>query len=177
MPNILLIAGAGRNTGKTMLACEIIRHLSETTNVIGIKISPHFHPVENEQKIIMKEKRFCIIEEILNTNKDSSRMLQAGAKKVFYIQAKQENLQEAFNTISAKLRNYPVVCESGGLHKYIKPGLFLFVKGEEIPENKKAILTYNPIIVNFYKAISDIDVKNISFINNRICFTAKIKSS
>jgi len=176
-PNILLIAGTGRNAGKTMLACEIIRHLSKTADVIGVKISSHFHPVESGQKIVANPAYYHIIEETLHTSKDSSRMLQAGAKKVFYIQAKQDNLEEAFNTISAELSCCPVICESGGLHRYIKPGLFLFVRGEEIPENKKAMSDYDPVIVSFNNSIANVDVGDIYFYNNRICYTSQTKSS
>ena len=96
-PNILLIAGTGRNVGKTLLACEIIEHLSKTAILIGVKISHHFHPVEEGQKVIANTQDYLIIEESFITNKDSSRMKQAGADKVFYIQARQENLMDAFD--------------------------------------------------------------------------------
>ena len=40
--NFLLVAGNGRNVGKTFLACEIIKQLSQKNEVTGVKISPHF---------------------------------------------------------------------------------------------------------------------------------------
>ncbi len=50
MPNILLIAGTGRNVGKTLLACEIIQQLSKTMAVTAIKTSSHEHPLSPANK-------------------------------------------------------------------------------------------------------------------------------
>ncbi len=167
--NILLIAGNGQNVGKTLLACDIIRHLSQTNKVIGIKIAHHFYPIENGEKVVFNSAYYQIIEEVLTSNKDSSRMKQAGAKKVFYIQAKQEYLLEAISTLSSEIEHCAVVCESGGLHHYIKPSLFLFVKGTETPNEKKSVLNFNPIIVTYTNGVTDINVADIQFSNN--CFT------
>jgi len=43
-PNILLVSGNGRNSGKTTLACKIIERFSKDHEITGLKISPHFHP-------------------------------------------------------------------------------------------------------------------------------------
>ena len=174
-PNILLIAGTGRNVGKTLLACEIIEHLSKTAMPIGVKISHHFHPVEKGQKVIANTQDYLIIEESIITNKDSSRMKQAGANKVFYIQAMQENLMDAFDIISVEIANKPVICESGGLHSYIKPGLFFLVRGDEIPEMKRSVLQFNSIIASYNNGIANVDVSDIQFQNK--CFTYNLKSN
>ena len=147
--NLILIAGAGRNVGKTWLACKIIEHISKATAVIAIKISSHLHEIEEGQKIIANTAHYQIIEECLNSTKDSSRMRKAGAKRVFYIQTKQENLEEAFDIILNELTNYALICESGGLHEIVQPGLFFYVYRNEIPDNKNQILKHNPMMVNF----------------------------
>lgn len=174
MPNLLLIAGTGRNVGKTLFACEVIKHLKKTSKIIGIKISHHFHPIEEGQIIVEKNEKFSIIQESLLTEKDSSRMKQAGADKVFYIQSGQENLLEAFNTISPELHDCAVVCESGGLHEYIKPGLFFLIKGDDIPENKKHALGYNPFIVSYINNTASFDVSVIQFKENLFTISSKL---
>lgn len=123
--NLILIAGDGRNVGKTTLACKIIKKLSAEHKVAGIKISPHFHKQDKKSEILIKNERFTIVKETLLNSKDSSLLLQAGAQQVFFIMCKQEHLQEAFSQLTSQLNNGPVVCESGGLHEIIKPGLFL----------------------------------------------------
>lgn len=165
--NILLIAGTGRNVGKTMLACNIISHLSKKINVTGIKISNHFHPVEPGQKIILKTQNYTIFEEMLISKKDSSRMKQAGAKKVFCIQSKHKFLLEAFDSISTEISGNPVVCESGGLNHFIKPGIFLFVKGKDFPVNKTEWLNYNPVIVTFKNNKPSLNPEKVQFRNTR----------
>ncbi|WP_423128219.1 hypothetical protein [Gaoshiqia sp. Z1-71] len=172
-PNILLIAGAGRNVGKTMLACEIISHLSMSADVTAIKISSHFHPVEDGQKVIANTKNYHIIEENLHTEKDSSRMLRAGAKKAFYIQAKENNLQDAWDILSAEITDCPVVCESGALHKLIKPGLFFFVCGNKVPENKQQIFAYHPVTVSFNHRVQTLEASQVHFQDNQFYYVPK----
>lgn len=131
-PNLLIIAGAGRNCGKTTIACQIIKKLSQTHSVVGVKISPHFHKLNDNDKIIYENENYTVVEEINNTSKDSSLLLQSGAKQSFYIQAYDTAVAEAFAIVSERIDSKSlIVCESGGLGKYITPGLLLFVEGTE----------------------------------------------
>jgi hypothetical protein len=126
--NLLMIAGTGRNVGKTMLACKLIGQFSHQ-DVVGIKVSPHFHQQAEGQKILVQRPDFMIIEETsASTSKDSSRMLQAGASKVYYIQTHDRIIGEPFRIILSMLpENQPVICESGALLAYAKPALFFLV--------------------------------------------------
>lgn len=131
-PNILLVMGNGRNVGKTVSACSIIKNLSGAHQTIGVKISPHFHELESNLNYLHKSKELVIAEEQHITQKDSSRMLQAGAEKVFYVQAKNENLKNAFDMIlKSVLPEQPLVVESGGLYDILEPGLLFFISGEK----------------------------------------------
>jgi hypothetical protein len=166
MPNLLLIAGNGRNVGKTYFACTIIKQLALVSEVIGIKISSHRHPVKKED-ILLENERFCIVEEKQNSTKDSSLFLQAGAKRVLFIMAAQPHLEEAFLKIKPGLQSHAIVCESGGLHEIVSPGLFFFVnsKGKEII--KKQHLNYAPhLVINNGKEF-DFDIRNIQFVNKQ----------
>jgi hypothetical protein len=166
MPNILLVAGNGRNVGKTHLACGIIRQLSQKEGVVGVKISAHFHPVDKGKVIVQKED-FKIIEEDQITQKDSSLLLQAGAKKVYFVMANQPNLDQAFLYLNEILPKTAIVCESGGLHEYINPGLFLFVKRKGDRNIKKHLLKYHPVIVENDGVNFNLNISNIKFSNNR----------
>ncbi len=128
-PNILLIAGDGRNVGKTTLACKIINKFSWENEIIGIKIASHFHALKETDKILIKNDRFTLSEEQnVDSNKDSSLMLQSGARRVFYLQVQDEQIGEAFENVMKLTGDNPVVCESGELGTIIKPGVFLFVR-------------------------------------------------
>jgi hypothetical protein len=139
MENLLLVAGTGRNSGKTTMVCRIIRQF-HNLGIIAVKISPHFHEPSKGLGLISENKEYNIYEETDQaTSKDTSRMLKCGAEKVFLGQTAEEYLLEAFSEIIKKIpENRPVVCESPALFKYIDPGVFIImIAGNEL--NKKNI--------------------------------------
>lgn len=165
-PNFLLIAGNGRNVGKTYLTCKIIQHLAKTNEVIGVKVSSHFHPIENN-KVIVENKAFVIIEETQESQKDSSLMKQAGAQKVYFIMAPQESLEQAFLYLEQLLPEKAIVCESGGLHEIINPGVFLFVNTKEKEIVKPHHLKFSPIVIVNDGVNFDFDITHLNYKNNQ----------
>lgn len=165
-PNFLLVAGNGRNVGKTYFTCQIIQYLKQTNEVIGIKISSHFHPI-GKNKVIVQKKDFIIIEEKQISRKDSSLMKQAGAQKVYFIMSGQENLERAFSYLEELLPEKAIVCESGGLHDIINPGVFLYVniKGKEIV--KQNHLNFLPQLILNDGENFDFDITRLEFKNNQ----------
>ena len=171
MPNFLNISGEGRNVGKTILACNIIAKFSRDYPVIGLKLTPHVHQDVGNAKALITDKDLVLYEETDDyTRKDSSRMLAAGATKAYLIQVTEEKLKtglEAFFNLAG--RNSLVVCESGRLHKIIKPGVSLFLrhlscqtgdKGKEIADSVHAR------VVNFSINSFDLNLDSISIENN-----------
>ncbi len=127
LPNILLIAGTGKKVGKTTLGCNILSSHTDK-GIIAVKISPHFHSMPTDRVYIIKNNRYHISEENKKTGKDSSKFLQAGAKKVYYIQGKDDSLATAFEEVLGLNDSTSLyLVESGGLAGYIKPGLFIAV--------------------------------------------------
>lgn len=148
IPNLLIIAGTGRNVGKTMLVCELIRQTAIKHSVVALKISPHLHKQAPGQHFIVQNTDFVIIEETNpDTGKDSSRMLKAGADKVFYVQTIDRDIQKPFSILLEMIpKHLPIICESGALLEYVRPGLFLLVKSPVGQSTKKDLehLTYQP---------------------------------
>ncbi|HVN59564.1 MAG TPA: hypothetical protein VMT63_14795 [Bacteroidales bacterium] len=134
IPNLLIVGGDGRNSGKTAMICRIIAQLKDE-RIIPVKISPHFHEPSRGLVEITSEEGYRIFEETsLWSAKDTSRMLQAGAQKVYYIQSSEEALAMAFGKLGELLpADSAVVCESPALIKYIEPGLFILMKGSDRP--------------------------------------------
>ena len=148
--NLLLISGTSQNTGKTTLACEIIKAWNDKNYIVALKISPHFHTILPNDKIISDSCKFIVIEEIFTeSGKDSARMLQAGAQKSYFIMSKDENVKDAFDFIVNILPSESMmVCESGGLAKYINSGLsLLLTRNHQTPKtasrNQKADMKIN----------------------------------
>jgi len=145
--NLLLIAGTGRNTGKTTLACSIINKFSSDVQIAGLKISPHFHGGTKSLKEIVANENFNIYQETsLTSGKDSSLMLKAGATKVYYIEVLDEHLKTAFDEfLKIPQPKTPIVCESPALINYVKPAVFFIVDNENNKKKKEEIFQQKAI--------------------------------
>ncbi|WP_163708072.1 P-loop NTPase family protein [Mangrovibacterium lignilyticum] len=142
--NILLIAGSGQNSGKTTFICRLLESLSDY-RPITVKISRHFYEPTPGLKALVDEENYQLFEETnLETRKDSSRYLQHGATRSFYIQARDQQLQLAFMALLPYLEaEQPILIESAAMHHIIDAGLFILIireDGEQKPSteiNKK----------------------------------------
>jgi hypothetical protein len=135
---MVLVAGTGRNTGKTSLVCELIRHFSSANELVGIKISSHIHQKSHGNKLLYYSDHFIIYEETnAESEKDSSKMLKAGAHKVYYIESAERYISEALKIILSDIRFKPVICESGALRNFVSPGIFIFLEDRLISGNNK----------------------------------------
>ncbi len=137
-PNLLIVAGTGRNVGKTTLVAKIIQELGRDAKfciptVVALKITPHFH--SHQCEVLHKDEHFCIaLEKNAHTEKDTSKMLRAGAEKVYFVQAPDAALPAALALLLPLLpKDSPIVCESAVLRDFLQPGLFVVLtrKGEE----------------------------------------------
>jgi hypothetical protein len=162
LPQMLLIAGTGRNTGKTSFVCSAIKKFCESNSIVAVKISPHFHENSPQVKILFNEDEVYIQEELnTDTGKDSSLMLAAGAKKSFYIVAADEYLEFAFNKfLTVVPENVCIICESGGLRKYVVPGLFLIFSRSDIKSSKKGIELLKPL-ADMWINSNEIDINHL----------------
>ena len=133
MPQLLLIAGTGRNTGKTTLACKIIQKFSPVKTIIALKITPHFHKNIQSGEIIINENDLYIAQETdSTTGKDSSLMLKAGAQQSYFAMATDEHLGEVIQNIFKMIPSDALlVCESGGLRDWVAPGVFLMMNRKD----------------------------------------------
>lgn len=131
LPNLLLIAGIGTKSGKTSMACRIISQFSNL-NITAIKISPHFHETTPGLKILEEQKGFAIYEETDPVSmKDTSRMLQSGASKVYFAKVFDDRLLFVFNKVLELIpEGTPIICESPALRSFIEPGVFIIMSSE-----------------------------------------------
>lgn len=138
-PNILLVAGTNRNVGKTTFICKIIEAVAKVHEVTALKITPHFHELTDTLELIHESDNLVICKELSKKlPKDSSKMLAAGAKHVFYVQCTDEKLPEAFKILELFLPSSgPIVCESAALGNLIEPGLFVVMRHANDQANNK----------------------------------------
>lgn len=181
-PNMLLIGAAKSNSGKTTLATAIIERLKKRHSIIGVKITTiherdgKCHKGDASCGACCSFKGNFLIheEEGIEKNKDTTRLLQAGAQKVYWIRAHKLSLHEAIATLLENLRSENVdamvLCESNSLRNVLKPGLFLMVKRKDSSEFKPSAEEVKSLadrVVNFDGEGFDLDPDLIHIVNKK----------
>ena len=149
---VLIVGGTARNVGKTEFVCRLIEKISANNSVYALKVSAIFpdegiyhgdHTGEPEDQHLFEEMRH-------DTAKDTSRMLRAGAKRVFYLRCEDNCILEAFNRFRNQLpADTAIVCESNSLAEHVQPGLLIMVTKdkEQIKPRAKERLKHADLIV------------------------------
>lgn len=138
---LILIGGTGRNVGKTECVCKLISVTAAKCDVYGLKVSAIF-PDEgifhgNHDELMAPKRLFE--ETRRDTSKDTSRMLRAGAKKVFYLQSEDAFIEDGYEQFLDLIpRDSIIICESNSLSYHVKPGLHVIVSGIGIPIKPRA---------------------------------------
>ena len=139
LPHMLMIGSTGSNVGKTELACDLIRTFRHQGEMVGIKVTTIHErggecPRGGEGCGVCStlEENYCITEERnARADKDTSRLLAAGAQQVFWLRVLREHLEEG---LAALMKRIPpdtvIICESNSLRLVAEPGIFLVVRQE-----------------------------------------------
>ena len=182
-----MVGSAGRGSGKTKFVCSLIEKFSSKHNIIGIKVTP----VQKANGACPRggsgcgvcsslKGHFYITEESDNTaDKDTCRMLAAGAGKVFWLRVLRKYLEEGAAALLDVIGDDAVsVCESNSLRGIVEPDVFVMVKGCGAQSDKtsaKDVFRYADRIVIFDGDKFDIDVDEIELIDNR--WTSKMQAT
>lgn len=165
-PGTIIIAGTGRDSGKSSLAVYLISKFRDR-HITAIKYSPHPHPALSGMTYILGHEGFKVYEEHnTSTGKDTARMLGAGAVKVFLVIAAEAFVEEAFKALQGIIAaGSPVICESPALRHVAEPDLFVIMKHEnENHRNKKDIEALIPL-ADLVMTLNDINLKKADIID------------
>jgi molybdopterin-guanine dinucleotide biosynthesis protein A len=160
-PNFIILGATGRNTGKTEFACRLIERFSITHAVYGVKAIA----IKRDEGACPRGGTGCgvcsslssdfeIVEETTAGNiKDTQRMLEAGAKKVFMLKVFKDSLRKGVDALMEHLpESAMVVCESNTLRNVIEPGLFFVIKNmaeKTIKPSCAAVVQHASKIIEF----------------------------
>ena len=169
--NLLLIGGSRQNVGKTTLVIDLLKKYSSSNNIIAIKTSCHFHGILDTDIVVVNNKKYTIVKEtVTSTGKDSARMLEAGAKEVYFIQAKDKFIGEAYSFLSEIIgENGLIICETASLRKCLIPEIFIALvnnKNEDLDESKE-ILNKADFFIEDYLNNKNNVCSIIEIINNK----------
>lgn len=179
LDNMLMIGSAGANVGKTELACAILRKHSKNRKIVGIKVTA----VQEKNGQCPRggtgcgvcsslEGVFCITEEkSIDTDKDTSRLLAAGADSVFWLQVLKEHLLEGVTALLDMIGPDAVsICESNSLRQVVEPGLFLMAISHESrswKDSARKVKHYADRIVVSDGEKFDLDISLIELIGDK----------
>jgi len=181
--NMIMIGATGRNTGKTEMACRLIKKFISSYTVIALKVTTvkeddgECHGGDGRSgKYSSLNENYLLIEEVLNNpNKDTGKMLAAGAHKVYWLEVKKEYLTEGIETFLKLISNGPdkiIICESNSLRTVVKPGLFLInqnIRESAIKPSCQDVLSHQDYMIHFdsEKFVFDIDADDINYTDKR----------
>ncbi|MHC4158028.1 MAG: molybdenum cofactor guanylyltransferase [Planctomycetota bacterium] len=134
---MLLIGSTGPNVGKTELACDIIKRFTKDKKITAIKVTT----IKQKNGQCPRGGQGCGVCTSLEgdfditqetdpaSGKDTSRLLAAGAEKVFWLRVMKTSLKQALAVLLDVVGPDSVlVCESNSLRHVVEPGLFIMVK-------------------------------------------------
>ena len=160
-----MIVATARNSGKTELAVKIIKTFSKDYKISGWKVSTYydgdldFHGKHSDP---LKSAFSISKNSYSSSEKNTKRMLDAGASEVFWMRAKSENISDAIEELFVQTnKNNLIVCESNSLRNIVKPGIFIMInnKNDEVKETASSVLPLADIIFEFDENKVEFDEK------------------
>jgi hypothetical protein len=172
--NMLMIGATGRNSGKTELASLIISRFSKEHSIVGLKVSTYYEgdlAFHGKNEIPLSENFIILNDTNHQTDKNTARMLNSGAKSVYWLRTQDSFLSEASQQFIKQIGNdCLVVCESNSLRKTIKPGLFFMIQnnvGVPVKSTASDVIEYADNLIPFDGKSLDFDLTRIKIINNK----------
>jgi molybdopterin-guanine dinucleotide biosynthesis protein A len=139
---MIMIGATSRNADETELACSLIRRFAPQASVAAVKVTAireHAKgcPRGSEGHGVCSSLTgdFEITEETGGgEDKDTARLLRAGATRVFWLRCLHEALEPAATALLERIGSgQVVVCVSNSLRTLVEPDLFLMVRPASAP--------------------------------------------
>jgi len=117
-PHMLLLGSESKNAGRTVFACAVIERFARRHTIVAVKVTPEEH------------QGYTISEETEpGTEKDTQRLLQAGATRAYWLRTSPESLGEGIARLLSKIdKGALIVAESSRLRTAVAPAVFLMLR-------------------------------------------------
>ena len=116
-PIIIGIGGGHSGTGKTTIACEILKKV-EGWGAIKFTKTSFYSSITDDQEVLSAK------------GKDTGRLLEAGAEKALWVQSSGDELSETASMAVQMLSNLPgIVVEGNSMIEVLTPDIVVFVAG------------------------------------------------
>jgi len=179
LDRMLMIGSAESNLGKTELACTLLKKFSKNCDVTGIKVTT----IKDKEGQCPRGGEGCGVcsslegvyfiteEHNSSSDKDTARLLAAGASRVFWLRVLKEHLLEGMTALLDIIGPDAIsICESNSLREVVEPGLLLIVGNDDSKIWKSSafgVKKYADRIVNSDGTIYDFDPNRIKLIKSK----------
>ena len=136
-PRLLIVGSTGRNSGKTELSTRLVKRFGAEYRLIGLKVTT----IEEGKGPCPRGGEGCGVcgehpggwvlteEKNREKKKDTSRLLSAGAERVFWLKTEESCLEAGFKQFLEQIpSDIAVICESNRLRTVVWPGMFFLVR-------------------------------------------------
>jgi len=123
--HVLMVGAKEKDAGKTTLSERLLTHFTEMDPTIWAAKVTVFrdHDTEWGFKIWEEENR--------NRDKDTGRLLRAGASRVLWLKCDEAHLAQGIDELLKRLPAGPLLVESNSARKIFRPGVFLMVQPQK----------------------------------------------
>jgi molybdopterin-guanine dinucleotide biosynthesis protein len=177
--NMIIVAGTGRNIGKTTLVEMMIRELSKKYRITALKTSmlmPGEEYLHGRHRLAKPEEFFLKEEKDESVAKDSGRFLKAGAYRSFFLSMGENAADQAFRCFARKTDPEDLVIAESNVLPVIVKALVLIVINENDkvkPSAKKLIGMADMIVPAMSKESFERVVKKVAGILDSGSFYGK----
>jgi len=177
-PHMLLIGSSRRHIGKTHLGTSLIRRNCSYADIIGLKITTieektNSCPHGNEDCTVCSEieGNYLIREEKDGSlEKDTSLLLKAGAKKVYWLIVLEDKLEEGAKALLDIIpADSVIIAESNRFRLAVQPGFFLMLinSHKKIKESAKRVRHFADLVIETDGKQFEYDIDKIGYINGQ----------
>jgi molybdopterin-guanine dinucleotide biosynthesis protein len=140
----VVVAGTGRNVGKTTLMEMLIERMAERYKVVALKTSvlrPDEKMFHGNHRMAEPDEFFLLEETGKNIQKDSGRFLTAGADRSFFLSIGENKVLEALRAFEQFIgKRHIVLAESNVLPFIIDPAILIVVRDEQLKKRSSEVL-------------------------------------
>jgi len=177
LETMLMIGSSGSNTGKTALACKLLQRFADSADIVGVKVTT----IQDRNGRCPRggngcgvcssvEGTFSVIEQSPSSlQKDTDKLLRAGAKRVFWLRVMKEHLQEGLEALLDIIGDTSItIVESNSLRGVVEPALFIIVTtpGQNgWKASARNVRKYADLLIRSSPAGPDVDISRIGLLN------------
>ncbi len=156
-PLIISIAGAHSGSGKTTFAEELIKRLEGNWGAIKYTKTAFYTTITDSPEIIIQQ------------NKDTARLKNAGAKRVLWVQSPAEELKETIAIAIGNLSGLDgIIVEGNSPIEFLESDIIIFIFGRNtsrIKESAEKAIKKSSMVVYQEKPVLPLSDKKACFVS------------